>query len=45
MKKFNAKEVFIGLTWISEIWDGEHISFNKDKLEYYLEELEKNLAQ
>ena len=39
-----AKEIFNELTWISDYWDGEYISFDKDKLEFYLEELEEKLT-
>jgi hypothetical protein len=39
-----AKEIFNELTWISDFWDGEHITFRKDKLEIYLEELEEKLT-
>jgi hypothetical protein len=39
-----AKEIFNELTWISDYWDGESISLNKDKLEFYLEELEEKLT-
>ena len=38
-----AKEMFNELTWISDSWDGEHISFDKDRLEGYLQELETKL--
>ncbi len=34
-----AEQIFNELTWISESWDGEHISFDKDKLMYKLKEL------
>ena len=38
-----AKEMFNELIWISDSWDGEHISFDKDRLEGYLQELETKL--
>jgi hypothetical protein len=38
-----AEEMFNELTWISDSWDGERISFDKDRLEGYLKELETKL--
>ena len=34
----NAEEIFNEATWISEYWDGEHISFHVDKLKGFLKE-------
>lgn len=38
-----AKEMFNELTLISDSWDGEYISFDKNRLEGYLQELETKL--